>query len=145
MVKVCERCREELPAEAFNRMGTGLQHWCRECFRAYFRERGEVHRRQVAARQRRIAEAARQVVVAYLAEHPCRDCGESDPAVLEFDHAHGKTQDVAFLIGHGASAERIRAEIARCEVRWANCHRRITATAVARSARRDGWTTRPSG
>jgi hypothetical protein len=108
-------------------MGAGLQHWCRECFRAYFRERGDVHRRQVAQRQRRISEAARAVVVAYLAEHPCRDCGESDPAVLEFDHVRGKTQDVAFLIGHGASPERIHAEIERCEVRCANCHRRATA------------------
>jgi hypothetical protein len=108
-------------------MGSGLQHWCRDCFRAYFRKRGDVHRRQVAARQRRISEAARAVVVAHLSQHPCRDCGERDPGVLEFDHVRGKTQDVAFLIGHGASADRIHAEIARCEVRCANCHRRATA------------------
>jgi hypothetical protein len=132
ITKRCGRCEEELPASAFNRLRDGLQHWCRECFRDYFRERGDVHRRQVATRQRRISERARAVVVSYLAEHPCRDCGETDVAVLEFDHVLGKTHDVAFLIGHGAPAERIHAEIARCEVRCANCHRRVTA-------HRSGW------
>jgi hypothetical protein len=130
--KTCGKCKRALPLDAFNRMGEGLQHWCRECFRVYFRERGDVHRRQVAERQRRISEAARAVVVDHLSRHPCRHCGEPDVAVLEFDHVEGKTQDVAFLIGHGASAERLRDEIARCEVRCANCRRRVTA-------HRSGW------
>jgi hypothetical protein len=108
-------------------MGSGRQHWCRDCFRTYFRERGDVHRRQVAERQRRLSQVARDVVVAHLAGHPCVDCGETDVAVLEFDHVVAKTADVAFLIGHGAPAERIRAEIDRCQVRCANCHRRVTA------------------
>jgi hypothetical protein len=130
--KRCGRCGEELPLEEFNRMGDGRQHWCRECFRAYFRERGDVHRRQVAVNQRRRSEASRAVVVAYLEQHPCVDCGEADAAVLEFDHLRHKTCDVAFLISHGADADRIHAEIARCVVRCANCHRRATA-------RRSGW------
>jgi hypothetical protein len=128
----CSRRDHDLPVTAFNRMGDGYQHWCRECFKAYFRERGKVHRDQVAARQRRISAAARDVVVAHLSSHPCVDCGETDPAVLEFDHIEAKTHDVAFLIGHGASAEKIQAEIDRCEVRCCNCHRRITAI-------RGGW------
>jgi len=130
--KRCGRCEQALPLDAFNRMGAGRQHWCRECFRAYFRDRGDVHRQQVAARQRLRAAAARDVVVAFLTEHPCVDCGERDVAVLEFDHVEAKTVDVAFLISHGADAAAIRAEIDRCEVRCANCHRRVTA-------HRSGW------
>jgi hypothetical protein len=58
---------------------------------------------------------------------PCVDCGESDPAVLDFDHVGEKRAGVV-QIAHGehsiASLER---EIAECEVRCATCHRRRTA------------------
>lgn len=94
--------------------------------------RGQIHLDQVAARQRRISAAARDLVADYLSDHPCADCGETDLAILEFDHVEAKTHDAAFLIGHGASAEKIRAEIDRCEVRCSNCHRRVTA-------QRSGW------
>jgi hypothetical protein len=121
-----------LPGSAFNRMGDALQHWCRECFRAYFHARGDAHRQQVAVTQRRRSERARAVVVAHLAEHPCVDCGESDLAVLEFDHVVAGQQRVASLLARGATEEVIRAEIACCDVRCANCHRRVTA-------QRGGW------
>lgn len=121
-----------LPLDAFNRMGDGRQDWCRECFRAYFRDRGDLHRRQVAIAQRRRSEAAKAVVVGHLLEHPCVDCGERDVAVLEFDHVIARRDTVASLMARGAPASRIRSEIARCEVRCVNCHRRVTA-------RRAGW------
>lgn len=132
-VKRCGKCGEMLPLDAFNRMGAGRQHWCRECFRAYFRDRGDLHRRQVAVTQKRRSEKARAVVVDYLSRHPCVDCGEADVAVLEFDHVEGKTYNIAGLLARGAPAARILAEINRCQVRCANCHRRVTA-------HRGGWT-----
>lgn len=77
--------------------------------------------------QRRRSEAARAVVVAYLEAHPCVDCGERDVAVLEFDHVEERRDTVGELLARGATAERLKAEFARCEVRCANCHRRVTA------------------
>jgi hypothetical protein len=62
----------------------------------------------------------------YLAAHPCVDCGEADPVVLDFDHVDGKSMAIsAGLIGW--SIARIIQEIRKCEVRCANCHRRRTA------------------
>lgn len=70
----------------------------------------------------------RAFALAYLLEHPCLDCGERDPIVLEFDHVRGKKEsNVATLIHNTASIKRIQAEIAKCEVVCANCHRRRTA------------------
>lgn len=113
-------------------MGEGSQHWCRECFRVYFKARGDVHRRQsAAARVGRVA-AARAFADGYLAAHPCVDCGEGDREVLDFDHVAGKVSLVSALVAWGAPRTRIEAEIARCQVRCANCHRRVTA-------RRAGW------
>lgn len=63
----------------------------------------------------------------YLCNHPCVDCGESDPVVLEFDHVRGvKDTNVANLISGAGRMQRLMDEIAKCDVRCANCHRRKT-------------------
>ena len=55
----------------------------------------------------------------------CVDCGTKEQAVLELDHVRGnKVADVSRLIG--GSLVRLLAEIDKCEVRCANCHRRVT-------------------
>ena len=66
-------------------------------------------------------------VVEYLKHHPCVDCGESDPIVLDFDHIAEKKLDVSRMIFSQNGIAAIKTEIAKCEVRCANCHRRITA------------------
>jgi hypothetical protein len=62
----------------------------------------------------------------YLELHPCIDCGEDDPVVLQFDHQGDKTMKVSQMVNH-SSLERLSAEIAKCEVRCGNCHTRRTA------------------
>jgi hypothetical protein len=58
---------------------------------------------------------------------PCADCGLSFPYyVMDFDHRPGEIKD--FALANVASqsrisAKRIRAEIAKCDVVCANCHR----------------------
>ena len=119
----CAYCGVLLPVVAFNRG----QFRCRRCFRAYFRERGELHRSQsgraLKARRRR----AKQHVLAYLRDRRCVDCGEADPVVLEFDHVRGKRADVSKLTHDGATVARLDDEIALCEVVCVCCHRKRTA------------------
>ncbi len=65
-----------------------------------------------------------QILYAYLSENPCIDCSNSDIRVLEFDHVRGKKHSsISRLLTSGATWERIQTEIAKCEVRCANCHR----------------------
>lgn len=66
-------------------------------------------------------------VVEYLKTHPCVDCGESDPIVLEFDHIKKKTKSISDMIRGAFSLDVIENEIKKCEVRCANCHRKRTA------------------
>lgn len=66
----------------------------------------------------------------HLRTHPCTDCGEPDPVVLDFDHLPGT--DKRFEIARAVNASKrgwpsILSEIQKCEVVWANCHRRRTA------------------
>ena len=61
-------------------------------------------------------------------QHPCVDCGEVDPRVLQFDHVIGvKKANVSSLAYHNkASKDTLLNEIAKCMVRCANCHVRKT-------------------
>lgn len=77
--------------------------------------------RGIAVRRERI-----EFLIAYFRDHPCVDCGETDPLVLEFDHR----EDKAFNISEGLrdrNWQSILDEIAKCDVVCANCHRRRTA------------------
>ena len=126
--KHCPKCDQDLPVTSFNRNGDGHQHWCRDCFRTYFRERGQQHRDQSRAARARRKAAARAYIRAHLSARVCADCGEDEFLVLEFDHHDGgKVAEVARLLSTGARVERVRAEVERCEVVCVNCHRRRTA------------------
>jgi hypothetical protein len=73
--------------------------------------------------------AKRMKVFMYLLEHPCVDCGEPDPLVLDFDHRDPskKHRGVAQMMSGTTSWAKIQEEIQKCDVRCANCHRRRTA------------------
>jgi hypothetical protein len=62
----------------------------------------------------------------YFAAHPCMDCDERDPVVLEFDHLRDKLFDIGHALACRSWAS-ILSEIAKCDVVCANCHRRRTA------------------
>ena len=78
---------------------------------------------------RRKADAASHLE-AYLRTHPCIWCGTTDIRVLEFDHRpdEPKRANVSAMVGMGLPWNRILEEIAKCDVRCANCHRIMTAS-----------------
>ena len=81
---------------------------------------------QAQATKRRARREKTEQLLAYFATHPCIDCGETDPLVLEFDHV---SDDKSFEVARAMSDKSwstILDEIAKCEVVCANCHRRRT-------------------
>lgn len=104
--------------------------FCRPCARANSKAHYEANKPKYFERNRRtkakLVDDRMNYLLGYFAEHPCVDCGETDPAVLDFDHVRGKE----FLVTReliNKSWPMILAEIEKCEVRCANCHRRVTA------------------
>jgi hypothetical protein len=91
------------------------------------RLRGYLHRRQTKQALEKRRAAARAHVLDILQRGRCADCGLADPAVLEFDHVGPKRTEVGRLVREGYRLERIKAEIANCELVCANCHRIRTA------------------
>ena len=129
--KVCSKCAQALPHSAFNRLTKapdGLQYYCRECNREWHRLHKEHHNQLIHARMRRLRRDGAQRILEYLRTHPCVDCGEEDPVVLDFDHLSDKVADVSALVRNRLWPwERLLTEIAKCEVVCANCHRRRTS------------------
>lgn len=130
--KRCCTCHEVRPLTDYNVRASaadGRQARCRSCSRAWYLANREQHlantrRRTVATRieyKRRIGD--------HLIAHPCVDCGETDLRVLDFDHDVGsdKKADIAALVAGCGRWSDIVTEIAKCTVRCANCHRRVTS------------------
>ena len=79
---------------------------------------------KVKETQKRHRARNRKFIHDYLASHPCIDCGNANPIVLEFDHLRDKQFGIGRMAGGGHwSLDRIKGEIEKCEVRCANCHR----------------------
>ncbi len=105
----------------------GLQAHCRVC-RVTINRLSHAGRREKAREyKKKFRLRNRLQVLEYLRRHPCVDCGERDPVVLEFDHQSEKRHDIASMIWWQTSWNVIEEEISRCQVRCANCHRRKTA------------------
>ena len=96
--------------------------------RRHYEKNKDAIKRKAKLRTIRVRNEVRAMLHAYLKDHHCVDCGESDPIILEFDHTDPKQKK--FNIGdaakRGFALQTVLDEIAKCEVRCANCHRRKT-------------------
>ncbi len=111
---------------------TGTRHHiCRACRSDYNREWWAKNRVIQMPRIRRNREKhyrnVEQRIWNHLFAHACVDCGEADVTVLEFDHLRDKVSEISTLFRRRRSWRVVLAEIAKCEVRCANCHARKTA------------------
>ena len=135
LTRVCARCHAEKPIDAFpikdKTRGT-RRSYCIPCRSEYGKEHYRLHKssyvaKNAAARVRH-RRSNRELVYEYLVAHPCVDCGETDPVVLDFDHIDPKTKlwTVGKMLSRQAGPA-IEREIEKCIVRCANCHRMRTA------------------
>lgn len=134
MAKVCGRCRTSKPLAEFgvkDRVRGWFQPWCRGCERTYKAQWYLRHRQEqlerVKVQRAALKEENRIRLLGYLMDHPCVDCGEANLVVLEFDHMRDKRWNIATMINGGFPWSTIEAEIAKCQVLCANCHRIKTA------------------
>jgi hypothetical protein len=135
MNRQCSKCAVYLDEAKFTWRDKvkGIRHrYCSDCQKHLSKEHYRRNKHKYFLRneinnkyQREIIQAK---IFAYLKTQQCVDCGESDPLVLEFDHVRGtKEREIAKMVSNKVSWPKIEAEISKCEIRCANCHRRITA------------------
>jgi hypothetical protein len=134
-MKNCTSCKKVKKPEEFNfkNKAKNIRHSnCKNCSRLYVRSHYERNKKyyllKAYRRNQKIRGDIRDFILNYLISHPCVDCGEKDPVVLEFDHMSGfdKVSEVSALYKN-YDLKGVKEEIRKCEVRCANCHRRKTA------------------
>lgn len=127
-MKQCSSCKLYKQESEFSKNKSkkdGLQQYCKLCHRKSSRYSSYTATKLQWQQKRR--DKNRQLAWNYLKAHPCVDCGEKDPVVLQFDHFKDKKYQLANLVGSNMSWQTILKEIEKCEVRCANCHYRKTA------------------
>jgi hypothetical protein len=111
-LKECKECKELKLLEHFDNNSRGYVALCKPC-------RRERNRRYYSTRRIDIKEW----LFDYLSQNPCVDCGESDPMRLQLDHKVDKEFVIGkSFVGKSKSLADVQAEIAKCDVRCANCH-----------------------
>jgi len=130
-MKKCATCGELKPEEEYvfrNKLLGRRWGTCKSCQsvqrKRWYQKNKDSHKKTVRKNKKRMIAEAQAYIWDYLSTHPCVDCGESNPVVLEFDHVRGrKKKAVGDLARQGYSIEAIQKEISKCVVRCANCHR----------------------
>lgn len=133
MNKKCNFCGEIKPIEKFGKQSRnldGLNNRCRDCYRDYRKQwydnNRETHIKNTAKNTERKLKLIHDWLGEYLLTHPCVDCGNTDILVLEFDHINDDKEGDIGTLTRRVSLAKLQAEVAKCEVRCVNCHRKIT-------------------
>ena len=130
-MRPCSHCsvpKEESEFNFRNKLKNQKHTYCKDCGKGFSAAHYKNNPAPYKARSRSRTSNGRQLLLQYLQAHPCVDCEENDPIVLQFDHITGKKiKEISVMAHAGYSWSAILHEIEKCVVRCANCHIRITA------------------
>lgn len=134
-MKTCSRCHLSKDLSEFYLRKTGRKagqyyNHCKTCLR----ERGKSYYRKNRERQLFLSNQRRKKYVILkkklvysLKNRPCKDCGQRFPHyVMDFDHRDETTKigNIAHLVSQNYySKTKLLAEINKCDIVCANCHR----------------------
>ena len=132
MTKVCTGCGQERDVEhdfSWKYKERGIRNTrCKYCqsirSKQHYKQNKQTYLERARTREVLVIEDNQRKLIEYFSYHPCVDCGQTDVRVLDFDHVRGKkSNDISKMMAIGCSWSTIEVEIAKCEVRCANCHR----------------------
>lgn len=124
-LKTCTECNELKPLDEFyyRKSKSAWYPKCKICTLAYNKGPGRVTRNRLS----REANARRRALLAEYKDVPCTDCGVTYPSyVMDFDHRDSTRKEFTLAESLTLSLKRLLAEIEKCDVVCANCHRERT-------------------
>jgi hypothetical protein len=133
-MKVCSKCNIEKDEKEFNRRFNGLQPYCRDCNRSKLKDYYRSNKAHAIAYSNKVKWRTRARALKFVMDFVevaggCKTCGEKDFRCIEFDHRDPLTKKFAIskMVGAGYGIKRIAAEIEKCDILCANCHKKRTA------------------
>lgn len=139
-MRTCSKCHKAKDESEFfvKDKGTGRLHTqCKLCYKEHrktyylehYRKYGDEYRARAKKRRARIKQDLQTKLLDYMADKSCDICGENDVRVLEFDHINpnNKLFGISKGVSSGYDWDVIMAEIKKCRILCANCHKRHTA------------------
>lgn len=133
-VKQCDKCNKTLDIGNFYKNVTkadGVHPTCKACKKFYnaqwYKKNAAKVRKSAKLRLVALKKRRKQWLLEYLQTHPCVDCGESNPVVLDFDHVRGVKVFTIAKCFLNVSWNSLMLEVEKCDIRCANCHRIKTA------------------
>ena len=128
MTKTCTRCNEVKEDTLFSwknkTLGIRMGH-CKACHSLYAKQHYIANKAAYVARAKASSSdnyAKTRELVLSLKVH-CVKCGENHPAALDFHHTDPTQKEIA--ISAATSRKVILAEVEKCIVLCANCHRKL--------------------
>lgn len=134
-MKICSKCKLPKNESEFSPRKTskdGLHPHCKSCRRSFANAAYKNNPQKFLDKIEETKEKLYTFVDAIKAENGCKFCPEKTPICLDFHHLNPKEKDksIAHLIAYKNKA-RIEAEIKKCIVVCANCHRKIHANLIS--------------
>ena len=131
---ICRICGfEGIPDDfPFRNKSKGLRKsLCKECQYGYqkkwYKKNSAIHKKNTGERRDRVKSEIR-TYIRNIKDVPCTDCGkEFHWFAMDFDHLRDKDVELSLMQTNSYSLDRIKKEIAKCEVVCAVCHRLRTA------------------
>ncbi len=123
--KLCTKCKIIKNKNEFLRDKTkidGLYSSCKKCGEKYRGKNKKIIQHSNYIFYHKNKKNVNQKLLEYKLLHPCIDCGEKNPLVLEFDHLGNKKFGIAIMYGGRYSWDSIYREIQKCVIRCVNCH-----------------------
>ncbi len=120
--RLCGKCKNN-PAKDQKRGG-----YCAECHREAGRQNYRENKARYFMKAKERDKQLDELILKYK-DKPCADCGiKYPPYVMDFDHLDGDTKEfgICYMRRHRMAFDKIVAEIEKCEVVCANCHRERT-------------------
>ena len=126
-MKICSKCKKELPESNFNKRGKKLQPFCKKCNSKYLKEHYKNNKDYYKRKRKRNNNKYKEWFRKYKKELKCIVCGENHVATLDFHHRDSTEKDftVSAMAGMGFSPKSILKEIEKCDVLCSNCHRKL--------------------